>query len=66
MFKLFKKILKKENGQGIPEYILILITIVVVAVATLNPVGKELENTGSAVSGVLQEKISEVSEETTN
>lgn len=53
MINLFRRLVKEEEGQGLVEYALILVGIVVVAIVAMVAFGEELKG----LFGGIQEKL---------
>lgn len=49
-----------EKGQGLPEYALLLIIVVIACAAALSPVGDSVKGVGDSVSAVINSKVSEL------
>ena len=58
MFKKIVKVLLDERGQGLAEYALVLILIVISAVAALKPVGTSVTSVGTSVSNTIDDQVS--------
>ncbi len=51
---------KDEKGQGLAEYAVVLIVIVLAAVVALSPVGNSIESVGTSVSGTIDQKVTDL------
>lgn len=60
MLSKLKKLLRNEKGQGLAEYALLLIVMVIAVVVALGPVGDSVEDVGDSVAGTIDGKVQEL------